>query len=91
MLLATYTCDTLIKGLLDSRIMQCCQAERLCRQRKQWYLNGIRHIEAAALSVPDVQPGVAAAVVKQITQLLIVDFQQLHLDLILTLQRHAFD
>jgi hypothetical protein len=64
----------------------------VCRRaNQQWYLDGIRHIEAAALSVPDVQPSVAAAVVKQITQLLIVDLQQLHLDLILTLQPQAFD
>lgn len=71
---------------------QCGLDERVCRQaNQQWYLDGIRHIEATALSVPDVQPSVAAAVVKQITQLLIVDLQQLHLNLILTLQQQAFD
>ncbi len=73
MLLAKYSSQTLIKDLLDSRITQCGHADQLCRQKKQWYLDGIRHIEAAALSVPDVQPRVATAVVKQITELLIVD------------------
>lgn len=50
------------------------------------YLDCLRHIEPAALSVPDVQPGMASSVVKQVPQLFIVDFKQLHLDLILTLQ-----
>ncbi len=59
---------------LKNHVDQCCHDQRVCRQtNQQWYLDGIRHIEAAALSVPDVQPSVAAAVVKQITQLLIVD------------------
>lgn len=49
------------------------------------YLNCIRHIEATALSVSDVQPGMTSGVVQQVPQLFIVNFQQLHLDLVLTL------
>ena len=37
------------------------------------HLNGVRHIEPAALCVPDVQPAVALCVVQEIPQLLIVD------------------
>ena len=50
------------------------------------YLDCVRHIEAAALGVSDVQPGMASSIVKQVPQLFIIDLQQLYLDLVLTLQ-----
>ena len=49
-------------------------------------LDGIWHIVARALSAADVQPLLATRLVQQIAELLIVDLQQLHSDVILHLQ-----
>ena len=55
---------------MDLGIVEQADVSLVCSGRsrlsKANYLDGIRHIEAAALCVPDVQPGVTAAVVQQV-------------------------
>ena len=54
--------------------------------RRAQHLDGVRDVEAGALGVADVQALAGAAGVQQITQLLVVDLQQLHPHAVLRLQ-----